>query len=81
MKTISISSQSIDVNALLDEARRDDIIVRAPDGSEFMVTAVEDFEREIVATRRNAKMMAVLDERAKQEETVSLDEVKRQLGL
>ena len=81
MKQVTIPPESTDINALLDEARTEDIIVRAPDGSEFMVTAVDEFDREIAATRRNAKLMAFLDERAKEEETAPLSEVKRQLDL
>jgi len=81
MKTINIFSQSTDVNALLDEARREALIVRAPDGDGFMVAAVDDFDREIVSTRRNAKLMAFPDERVRREKTLPLDEVKRQLGL
>lgn len=81
MKTISIPAPSTDVEVLLDEARREDIIIRAPDGSEFMLTAMDDFDREIASTRRNAKLMALLDERAKQERTVPLDEVRRKLGM
>jgi hypothetical protein len=41
----------------------------------------DDFAQEIVRTRQNAKLMAFLDERARQSQTIPLDEVKRQLGL
>lgn len=81
MKTITIPPQATEVNALLEQARREDILVQAADGTEFMVTAVDEFDQEIARTRQNAKLMALLDERAKQAQTVPLDEVKRQLGL
>ncbi len=81
MKTVTIPPQATDINVLLDQARQEDILVRAADGTEFMLTAVEDFDEEIARTRRNAKLMALLDTRAKQTQTVPLDEVKRQLGL
>ena len=81
MKTINISAQSSEVNLLLKQARDEDILVRAADGMEFMVSAVDDFDYEVVRTRKNAKLMALLDERASQEQTVSFDEVKRQLGV
>ncbi len=81
MKTITVSPQATEVNALLEEARREDILVRAADGTEFMVTVVDEFDEEIAGTRRNARLMALLEERAKQAKTVPLDEVKRQLGL
>ena len=81
MKTIDIPQQSGPLQALLEEAQQDDVIVRAPDGSEYLVTAIVDLDHEIALTRRNQKLMAFLDDRAKQPDTVSLDEAKRQLGL
>lgn len=81
MKTISVPPTSTDVNVLLEQARDEDVLVRAADGTEFIVTLVDEFDEEIVRTRQNAKLMALLDERAKQTETVPLAEVKGQLGL
>jgi regulator of extracellular matrix RemA (YlzA/DUF370 family) len=81
MKTITVSSESSEINALLEQAREEDLIVRSADGREFMLVAIEDFDLEIVRTRQNTKLMALLDQRATQTETVPLDEVKRKLGL
>lgn len=81
MKTVAVPPQAADVNALLDQARDDELLVRTADGSEFLLTAIDEFDREIARTRQNAKLMALLDERAKQSKTIPLDEVKRQLGL
>ena len=81
MKTVSIPPQATEVNALLEQARDDDILVRMADGTEFMVTVIDEFDEEVGRTRQNAKLMALLDERAKQEQTVPLADVKRQLGL
>jgi hypothetical protein len=81
MKTVSIPAQSTEIDALLDDAREDSLLVRTADGSEFVVTPVDDFDLELVRTRQNDKLMALLDERARQTACVSLEEVKRQLGL
>jgi len=81
MKTIDITESTSDVNAILTEAGKEDIIVRTPDGKEFMITAVDDFDLEMASTRRNASLMALLDERAKEEETLSIEEVRRKLGI
>lgn len=81
MKTVTIPEGSREIRALLDQARDEDVIVRLSDGSEFIVSAVDDFDHEIVRTRRNEKLMALLDERAGQTRTIPLDEVKRQLGF
>jgi len=45
------------------------------------VTDVDDFDLEITRTRQNARLMALLDERAKQSQTIPLHEVKQQLEL
>lgn len=81
MKTVAIPPQAAEVSALLEQARDEDILVQTADGSEFVVTVVDDFDQEIARTRQNAKLMVLLEERAKQTRTVSLEEVKRQLGL
>jgi hypothetical protein len=80
MKTITVP-QSSDVNSLLAEARQGDVLVQAADGTAYLLTAIDEFDEEIARTCRNAKLMALLDERSKQTKTVSLAEVKRQLGL
>jgi len=81
MKRVSIPPQASEINAFLEEARDGDMLVRIADGTEFMVTAIDEFDEEVGRTRRNAKLMALLDERAKQEQTIPLADVKQQLGL
>ena len=81
MKTVSISQDSNEVNALLAQARDDDILVQTADGTEFVVSIVDDFDHDIARTRQNTKLMALLEERAKQTESVPLTEVRHLLGL
>jgi hypothetical protein len=81
VKTIDFAPAPPDVARLLDQARNDDLILRLPDGSEFLLVAIDDFDQEIVRTRNNPRLMALLDARAKETATVSLDEVKRRLGM
>lgn len=81
MKTVTITGNSAEIRALLEQARDEDLIVRLSDGSEFMLSAVDDFDHEIAFTRRNEKLMALLDERAVQTRTIPLEKVKRQLGF
>ena len=47
MKIIELTNASPDIANLLDQARVDDIVVRMADGSEFLLVAVDDFDREI----------------------------------
>lgn len=81
MKTITVSKQSKGINALLKQARRENLILKSPDGCEFILAEVDDFNREIELTRQNKQLMKFLDIRARQTKTIPLKEVKVQLGL
>jgi hypothetical protein len=81
MRTVAISRRARGINALLQQARRQNLIVRSPDGHEFILAEVDDFNREIGLARQNKQLMALLNQRAKQTQTVPLNEVKKQLGL
>jgi hypothetical protein len=81
MKTVDLPQTSPDVTELLAQARQDALIVRLADGSEFLLVAIDEFDREIARTRNNPRLIALLEARARQSSTVPLDEVKRKLGL
>ncbi len=81
MKTVTITGGSEEIRALLDQARDEDVVVRMDDGSEFLLSAIDDFDHEIAQTRRNEKLMSLLDERAGQTQTIPIEEVKRRLGF
>jgi hypothetical protein len=81
MKTVAVSSQAAELNSLLEQARVEDILVQSDDGAEYLLSLVDEFDREIALTRQNAKLMDLLDERAAQTRTVSIEDVERQLGL
>src|SRR5687767_1863979 len=81
VKTIAVPKGSRAVNALLDQAREEDVLVRAGDGTQFLVKAIDDFEAEIKAQRRNKRLMALLEEKARSSEWITLEEVERRLDL
>jgi hypothetical protein len=81
MRIIHVSRRGKAINQLLDQARAEDVVVRAADGDEFLVTPIDDFDQEVARTRRNKKLMAFLEARAKETETISFEEVKRRLEL
>ena len=81
MKTIKISRQARTLNALLQRARRENVILRAADGNEFILAEIDDFSREIELTRRNKQLMKLLASRARKKATISLEEAKQQLEV
>jgi hypothetical protein len=81
MRAITVSRRARGVNALLKRARRENVILRSPEGEEFILAEIDDFNREIELTRQNRALMKFLDSRAQQTETVSLEEASALLGL
>ncbi len=81
MKTISVPKDEKEINELLRQARRDNIILCSPDGAEFILAEIDDFKREIELTRQNVCLMKFLMQRAKLTKTISLRDAKEQLGL
>ena len=81
MKTVTISPRPKTVTTLLQRAKRGGLILRSPDGDEFILVEIDDFDREIELTRRNKKLMKFLDKRGKQTKTLKAFEVRQQLGL
>jgi hypothetical protein len=81
MKRISVSSKSRVLNGLLKRALKENIIIRARDGHEFVLAEIEDFNREIELIRQNDKLMKLLDERGQEKATISLREARRRLRV
>lgn len=81
MKTIKVSKQAKTLNALLEHARQGNVILRAPEGDEFILAEIDDFNREIELTRQNKQLMKLLESRAKKKAAISLQEARARLGL
>jgi hypothetical protein len=81
MKTVNVSTRSKAVTTLLKKAKKGGLILRSPEGNEFILAEIDDFNREIELTRQNKSLMKLLDERGKQNKTFKATDVKRQLGI
>lgn len=81
MRTITVSKRAKNLVILLKQAQQENLILQSPDGKEYVLAELDDFDREIALTRQNKEFMAFLDRRAQQTMTIPLEEVKRQLGI
>jgi hypothetical protein len=79
MKTVFVSKKERKIRELLDQAKEENIIVRSPDGREYILAEIDDFNREIELTRQNQKLMTFLEKRADQTKVTPLKDVKKQL--
>jgi len=81
MKTVFVPKRAKSINELLKQAARQNVILRAEDGKEFILAEMDDFDREIELARQNKALMKYLDERGKEKATIPLEELERELGL
>lgn len=80
MKTIEITKDLPAIEELLKMASGENIILRLPDGQEFLLAEINDFNREIELTRENTELMKFLSKLSRNSKTFSLDKVRDQLG-
>ncbi|HXV49791.1 MAG TPA: hypothetical protein VEB61_13370 [Candidatus Binatia bacterium] len=81
MKTVDIPTRAKTVTSLLKKAQRGGLILRSPNGQEFILAEIDDLDREIELTRQNKSLMKLLDARGRQTKTVKAADVKKQLGI
>jgi hypothetical protein len=81
MKTVDIPTQAKTLTSLLKKAQKGGLILRSPNGQEFILAEIDDFNREVELTRHNKALMKLLDARGKQTRTLKVSEDKKQLGL
>jgi hypothetical protein len=81
MKTIDLALESPSIQDLLHLATEGNLILKTVDGHEFVLAEVDEFEREIALVRQRPELLEFLETRSKPEETLSLSQVREELGL
>jgi hypothetical protein len=81
MKTIDLSRHGANLQDLLRLARSGNLILRTPEGKEFLLAEISDFEGEVALVRENEELMRFLQRRSRSTRKYSVDEVREALGL
>ena len=81
MKVIDCSVDDLKVSELLKLASEDNLLLKSPDGQEFVLAQVDDFEQEVKLLGNSERFMKFLEERSKEKARYSLEEVKQRLGV
>jgi hypothetical protein len=81
MKTVDLSHQQPTVLELLKLAGGENLLLRTPDGREFVLAEIDDFDKELESIRQNQELMDFLEERSREPATRTLREVRDELGL
>lgn len=82
MKTIELSSEiGTGLKELLVQADQESLLLKTPDGREFVLAEIDDLDRELEQVRNNPELMKFLSERSQGNETIGLSQVRKQLGI
>lgn len=81
MRTIELAQSTLSMIELLELAEQDTLILRKPNGTEFVLSAVGDFAAEVEALSQNQEFMEFLAQRSQSTKRVSLGEARKRLGI
>ncbi len=81
MKTLTLDDCGRDLQQVLELAGEENVILTMPDGRQFILAEIDDFESELRLVREQDELMALLDSRSDAQETLTLAEVKEALHL
>jgi hypothetical protein len=80
MRTVDLATELPTLQEILELAGEENIILRTPDGREFVLAEVEDFDKELELVREHPDLMEFLDERSRETKTFTLRQVREKLG-
>jgi hypothetical protein len=81
MKVIELEAKRPKLEELLKLAGKTNVVLKSPEGREFMLAEVDEFAREIELLRRSKSFRAFLAKRSAEPANIWLAEVKPRLGI
>ena len=81
MKIVELVEPIATLVELLGRAETEPLLLRMPDGQEFVLSPVDRFDLEVAWVCENLELVALLRERKQETAIASLTEVKQQMGL
>jgi hypothetical protein len=79
MKAIDLSTATPTLAEVLDLAGEDNVILRTPEGRQFVLAEIDDFAEEVQRTNRNEALTQLLDDRSSEAATITLTQAREQL--
>jgi len=79
MRTLDLRQTQMSLTALLQAARQESIRILSEDGSEFILEAADELDREVAELGQSEKFMSFLAERSQEPGSISLEELEQRL--
>jgi hypothetical protein len=80
MKAIDLSTAAPTLAEVLELAGQENLILRTPEGKEFVLAEIDDFAAEVALARQNDALMQLLAERSKEPGKYTLSQVRQRLN-
>lgn len=80
MKTIDLTETMATLDELLAWASDKAVIIRAPDGHEFILEQADDLEREVAMLGGSEEFVRFLQARAQERGTIPIEDFEKTLG-
>lgn len=64
MKTVDLGKSKVDLEGVINLARKEPVLLLMPDGREFFISEADNFEREVETPRGSRTFQKLLDERS-----------------
>jgi hypothetical protein len=81
MKTIELAQSNLTIVELMELAQEDTLILKKSDGTEFVLSVIDDFATEVEVLRQNEEFMEFLAQRSRSTKRLSLEEARKRLGI
>jgi hypothetical protein len=81
MRTIPVKRGNNSLSRAIKMAESENVVLRTPDGREFVLAELDDFDRELELMRQNKELMAFIDKRFKEKAKYTMAEVRKMLKL
>jgi hypothetical protein len=80
MKAIDLSTATPTLAEVLELAGQENLILKTPEGKEFVLAEIDDFAAEVALVRQNDALMQLLAERSKEPGKYTLSQVRERLN-
>lgn len=79
MKTVNLTEEKLDLQALISLARKEPILLLTADGKEFVLAEADNFDQEVAVLRASPAFQRFMDDRAQSTHRITLDEIEAEI--
>lgn len=79
MKTVDLEKEKLNLEEVINLARKEPVLLLTDDGKEFFISEADDFEREVEIIRGSQAFQRFLDERSACIRRIPLEEIEKEI--